>query len=325
MAKPNSRAELKEYSLRKLGKPVIEINVDDDQIEDLIDDTIQLFNERVYDGVERVYLKYKLTQEDLDNGKKRNSDTTEKDQNSGDNPSVTAGYFVVGDSYKITSIGNTDFTLIGASENTVGTIFTATGVGSGTGTADKCRTMDFEEGRGYLTVPDHVIGIIGIHPVSNSHVNNMFGFRYQFFLNDFYNFYAYDILNLEMTMQYIETLEFLLEGKKPIRYNKIQNRLYLDLDWGRVAAGDYIVIDCYRALNPDTFTKLYNERFVKEYLTSLIKRQWGQNLIKFTGIKMPGGVEFNGRQLYDDAVSELDKLESKMLSTYELPPLDLVG
>ena len=275
MAKPSSRTELKEYSLRKLGKPVIEINVDDDQIEDLIDDTIQLFNERVYDGCERVYLKYKLTQEDLDNGKKRSTISQKSDTNAGATPAS--------------------------------------------------RTLDFEEGRGYLTVPDHVIGIMGIHPVSNSHVNNMFGFRYQFFLNDFYNFYAYDILNLEMTMQYLETLEFLLEGKKPIRYNKIQNRLYLDIDWGRVAAGDYIVIDCYRALDPDTFTKLYNERFVKEYLTSLIKKQWGQNLIKFTGIKMPGGVEFNGRQLYDDAVAELDKLESKMLSTYELPPLDLVG
>ena len=325
MAKPSSRTELKEYCLRKLGKPVIEINVDDDQVEDLIDDTIQLFNERVYDGVERVYLKYKLTQDDIDNGKNRNSDTTKKDQNTSDNPSVTAGSFVNGTSYKITSIGTTDFTAIGASANTVGVIFTASGPGAGTGTADKCRTMGFEEGRGYLTVPDHIIGISGVQPIANTYVNNMFGFRYQFFLNDFYNFYAYDILNLEMTMQYISTLEFLIEGHKPIRYNKVQNKLFLDLDWGRVTANDYVVIDCYRALDPTTFTRIYNERFVKEYLTSLIKKQWGQNLIKFTGIKMPGGVEFNGRQLYDDALAELEKIESKMLSTYETPPLDFVG
>jgi len=126
-------------------------------------------------------------------------------------------------------------------------------------------------------------------------------------------------------MQYIETLEFLIEGKKPIRYNKTQNRLYIDLDWNRVAVNDYVVIDCYRALDPTEFTKIYNERFIKEYLTSLIKRQWGQNLIKFTGIKMPGGVEFNGRQIYDDALAELEKIESKMLSTYETPPLDFVG
>ena len=275
MAKPSSRTELKEYSLRKLGKPVIEINVDDDQVEDLIDDTIQLFNERVYDGVERVYLKYKITQDDIDNGKSRNTTSQKTDTNAGATP------------------------------------------GS--------RTLDFDEGRGYLTVPDHIIGIQGVLPMASTYVNNMFGFRYQFFLNDFYNFYAYDILNLEMTMQYLSTMEFLLEGQKPIRYNKTQNRLYLDVDWGRVAVNDFVLIDCYRALDPNTFTKIYNERFVKEYLTSLIKKQWGQNLLKFTGIKMPGGVEFNGRQLYDDALAELEKLESKMLSTYELPPLDFVG
>ena len=275
MAKPSSRSQLKEYCLRKLGKPVIEVNVDDDQIEDLIDDTIQLFNERVYDGVERVYLKYKITAEDIENGRNRNTTITKTDTNAGTIPST--------------------------------------------------KTLTFEEGRGYLTVPDHIIGIQGIQPVANTYVNSMFGFRYQFFLNDFYNFYSYDILNLEMTMQYIETLEFLIEGKKPIRYNKVQNRLYIDMDWQRVAENDYVLIDCYRALDPDEFTKIYNERFVKEYLTSLIKKQWGQNLIKFTGIKMPGGVEFNGRQIYDDALAELEKIESKMLSTYELPPLDFVG
>jgi hypothetical protein len=275
MAKPSSRTELKEYSLRKLGKPVIEINVDDDQIEDLIDDTIQLFNERVYDGVERVYLKYKITQDDIDTGRGRNVTTQKTDTNAGATPAS--------------------------------------------------RTLDFDEGRGYLTVPDHIIGVQGVLPISNTYVGNMFGFRYQFFLNDFYNFNSYDILTLEMTMQHIQTLEFLLEGQKPIRYNKVQNRLYLDIDWSRIYVNEYIVIDCYRALDPVTFTKLYNERFVKEYLTSLIKKQWGQNLIKFSGIKMPGGVEFNGRQLYDDAAAELEKLEGKMLSTYELPPLDFVG
>jgi len=275
MAKPNSRSELKEYSLRKLGKPVIEINVDDDQIEDLIDDTIQLFNERVYDGVERVYLKYKITQDDIDSGKGRNVTTQKIDTNAGDTPAS--------------------------------------------------RTLNFDEGRGYLTVPDHIIGIQGILPISNTYVGNMFGFRYQFFLNDFYNFNSYDILSLEMTMQHIQTLEFLMEGQKPIRYNKVQNRLYLDIDWNRIYVNEHIVIDCYRALDPVTFTKLYNERFVKEYLTSLIKKQWGQNLIKFSGIKMPGGVEFNGRQLYDDAIAELDKLDQKMSTTYELPPLDFVG
>ena len=275
MAKPATRAQLKEYCLRKLGKPVIEINVDDDQVEDLIDDTIQLFNERVYDGIERTYLKYKFTEDDLTNGRSRNLTTTKTDTNLGANPAS--------------------------------------------------RTLSFEEGRGYLTVPDHVIGIVGVAPIANTYVNSMFGFRHQFFLNDFYNFYAYDILNLEMTMQYISTLEFLIEGNKPLRYNKVQNRLYLDLDWNRVADNDYVLIDCYRALDPTTYTKIYNEIFIKKYLTALIKRQWGQNLIKFTGIKMPGGVEFNGRQLFDDAQGEIEKIEGEMLSKYETAPLDFVG
>jgi len=281
MAKPSSRTELKEYCLRQLGKPVIEINVDEDQIEDLIDDTIQLFNERAYNGVERMYLKYKLTEDDLENG--------------------------------------------GGGSGTPGRNTTTTATDNNAGAAGTSRTLNFEEGRGYLTLPDHIIGVEGIKKVSNSMVNNMFGFRYQFFLNDFYNFYSYDILNMEITLQYLETLDFLIEGNKDIRYNKVQNRLFIDIDWDLAQKDDYIIIDCYRALDPNDFTKIYNEIFVKKYLTSLIKKQWGQNLIKFQGIKMPGGVEFNGRQLYDDAVQELQAIEEKMTTTYELPPLDFVG
>jgi hypothetical protein len=128
-----------------------------------------------------------------------------------------------------------------------------------------------------------------------------------------------------MVLTYLETLDFMLEGNKDIRYNKVQNRLYIDLDWGMQTKDDFIVVDCYRALDPNEFTKLYNEIWVKKYLTSLIKKQWGQNLSKFEGIQMPGGVTFNGRQLYDDASGELDKLYEELLSTYELPPLDMVG
>jgi hypothetical protein len=273
MAKPSSRVQLKEYCLRKLGKPVIEINVDDDQIEDLIDDTMQLFTERAYGGMEKMYLKYQLSQEDIDTAKNGVTTTTATDNNSSVVP----------------------------------------------------RTLQFEEGRGYLTVPDHVIGVQGIFKVSNAFVNNMFGFRYQFFLNDFYNFYSYDIMNYYMVLTYLETLDFMLEGNKDIRFNKVQNRLYIDLDWGMQTKDDFIVIDCYRALDPNTFTKVYNEMWVKKYLTALIKKQWGQNLIKFDGIQMPGGVTFNGRQIYDDAEAETEKLYSELLSTYELPPLDMVG
>jgi hypothetical protein len=128
-----------------------------------------------------------------------------------------------------------------------------------------------------------------------------------------------------MVLTYLETLDFMLEGNKDIRYTKVQNRLYIDLDWGMQTKDDFIVIDCYRALNPNDFTKMYDDIWVKKYTTALIKKQWGQNLSKFEGIQMPGGVTFNGRQLYDDAVQEIDKLEESLMTTYSLPPLDMIG
>jgi len=126
-------------------------------------------------------------------------------------------------------------------------------------------------------------------------------------------------------MSYLETMDFLLNTHKRIRYNIRQDRLYLDVDWDNLKENEFIIIEAYRALNPNDYTKVYNDVFLKRYLTSLIKRQWGQNLIKFTGVKLPGGVEFNGRQLYDDAQRELDEIKVEMLSRYELPPLDLIG
>jgi len=265
MAVPSSRSQLKEYCLRKLGKPVIEVNVDDDQIEDLIDDTLQLYRERTYDGVERVYLKYKLTSQDINNSK----------------------------------------------------LNTTTVYPGG---------LSFSEATGgYLILPDHILGVNGIFKISNAYVNNLFGFRYQFFLNDFYNFYAYDILNYYITMSYLETLDFMLEGNKSIRYQKTQNKLTIDLDWDRILPNDWLVIECFRALDPIQYTKIYNEIFIKKHLTASIKKQWGQNLIKFEGIQMPGGITFNGRQLYDDAVQELDELQKEMSITYEIPPLDMIG
>ena len=128
-----------------------------------------------------------------------------------------------------------------------------------------------------------------------------------------------------MTKRYLEDIDFLLNTEKQIRFNQRQDRLYLDIDWGSVSENDYLVIDCYRLLDPNDFTRVYNDPFLKRYLTALIKRQWGQNLIKFQGVKLPGGVELNGRQIYDDAEKELDKIQEQMSNTYELPPLDMIG
>ena len=127
------------------------------------------------------------------------------------------------------------------------------------------------------------------------------------------------------TKSYLEDIDHLLTTDKQIRFNQRQDRLYLDLDWGAQQVEDWIIIECYRALDPDTFAGVYNDSFVKKYLTALIKRQWGQNLIKFKGTKLPGGVELNGREIYDDAVKDLADIKERMSTEYEVPPLDMIG
>ena len=145
------------------------------------------------------------------------------------------------------------------------------------------------------------------------------------FLNDIYYYGSTELLTYSMTKRYLEDMDFLLNTQKQIRFNQRQNRLYIDVDWGDVTQDDYLIIDCYRLLNPNDYTRVWNDSFLKRYVTQLIKRQWGQNLMKFQGVKLPGGVELNGRQIYDDAQKELDAIREVMSNTYELPPLDMIG
>jgi len=281
MAKPSTRQGLIDYCFRKLGAPVLEINVDDDQVDDLIDDALQLFNERHYDGVERMFLKYKLTQEDLDRGKAAN----------------TNGVGIV---------------------TTTGTSTNVSGVGT--------ITSNFYETSNFIQVPDAVVGIEKIFKFDSSTISGgMFSIKYQLFLNDLYRFNSIDLLQYSMTKTYLEDIDFLLTADKQIRFNKRQSRLYLDIDWKAQEVDSYLIIDCYRALDPTEFTKVFNDPFLKLYLTSLIKRQWGMNLIKFKGVKLPGGIELNGREIYEDAERELENIRHRMMLEYEVPPLDFVG
>ena len=281
MAKPASRTDLINYCKRQLGAPVLEINVADEQIDDLVDDALQLFHERDYDGSIQTFLKYKITQADIDRGRARGG-------------SSTAGI--------VTTTATT--TIDGASVS-----------------------FNFEENSNYLQVPPEVIGITKIFRFdgANTVTNNMFSVKYQLFLNDIYYWGSTEILTYAMTKRYLEDIDFALNTEKQIRFNMRQNRLYLDIDWGSVNVDDYLIIDCYRLIDPNDSTRVYNDSFLKRYLTALIKRQWGQNLIKFQGVKLPGGIELNGRQIYDDAERELDKIKEQMSNTYELPPLDMIG
>ena len=281
MAKPSTRQGLIDYCLRKLGAPVLEINVADDQIDDLVDDALQLFNERHFDGVERMYLKYKLTEEDIDRGKAKNTD----------------GVGIVTTTATSTNIA-----------------------GYGTTTSSWYETSNF------LQVPDSVVGIEKIFKFDSSTISGgMFSIKYQLFLNDLYQFNSIALLQYAMTKSYLEDIDFLLTTDKQVRFNKRQDRLYLDIDWGAESVDNWLVLDCYRALDPTSFTQVYNDVFLKQYLTALIKRQWGQNLSKFKGVKLPGGIEMNGGEILQQAESELESLRSRMASEYELPPYDFIG
>ena len=277
MAKPTTKQELIDHCLRKLGAPVLEVNVSDEQLDDCIDDAIQYFQERHFDGVERMYLKYKITQDDLDRGRANAPSGTGMVATTGSNTS--------------SSFTNTWY-----------------------------------ENSNYINVPDSVIGVEKVSKFDTSSISGgMFSIKYQLFLNDLYFFNSVELLQYQMTKRYLEDIDFLLTTDKQIRFNKRQDRLYLDIDWGSQDKDQYLVLDCYRALDPSTFSGVYNDSFLKRYCTALIKKQWGQNLIKFKGVKLPGGIEFNGREIYQDGVEEVNAIRDQMSSTYELPPLDMIG
>ena len=192
-------------------------------------------------------------------------------------------------------------------------------------TEEKSR-FDFYETSNFIQVPDSVVGIEKIFKFDTSSISGgMFSIKYQLFLNDLYYFNSVELLQYAMVKTYLEDIDHLLTTDKQIRFNKRQNRLYLDIDWGSESADNWLIIECYRALDPADFSKVYNDSFVKKYLTALIKRQWGQNLIKFQGVKLPGGIELNGRQIYDDAERELQDIKQRMTLEYEMPPLDMIG
>ena len=268
MATPTSKSELKEYALRRLGKPVLEINVSDDQCDDAIDYTLQKFQQFHYDGAERVYLKHKITQADLDRAKDTNDTTT-------------------------TSVAGNSTWL---------------------------------ESNTYIEIPQHILSIEGIFSFTDKGTANIFDIRYQMRLNDLYDFTSTQFYHYYMIQQHLGTIDFLLEGIKPTRYIATQNRLYLDMDWqADVLLDQYFVIKCWRALDPLTWTEIYDNMWVKDYVSAKIKKQWGRNMTKFQNVQLPGGVTLNGEMIYNDAVQELKDLDEQLRQQWETPPLDMIG
>ena len=279
MAQPSSRQGLIDYAKRQLGYPVLEINVADEQFNDLLDDAVQIYQERHYDGIARMYLKYKITQEDVDRGRSK-----------------------------------------GAGKN-VGITTT-----TGTSTVGLSTTFDFEENQNYLQMPSTIVGVNQIFKIRSDTVyDGLFNIKYQLFLNDLYQFGSIDLLQYSMVQTYLEDITWLLNPDMRYRFNIRQDRLYIDADWASLTSGDYFIIDCFRILDPEDFPRVWNDPFIKKYLTATSKKQWGQNLMKFQGVQLPGGVQLNGREIYEDGVEELKYIEERMPLNYEMPPLDMIG
>ena len=281
MAQPATRSEFKNYLLRQLGAPVLEINVADEQVDDIIDDALQYFHERHFDGVLRTYLKYQVTQNDIDRGK-------------------------------------------GPGQDGVLGIVTTTASSTIDGSEMQ---FDWKENSNYLQVPPAVIGVEKIFHFDGSATitNNMFSVKYQLFLNDIYFWGAMEMLTYTMTRTYLSDMDFALTTQKQVRFNQRMDRLYLDIDWETLTPGDWLIMDCYRTVDANDYARVWNDSFLKKYTAALLKKQWGQNLIKFNGVKLPGGVELNGRDIYEDGVKELEVIREMMSNTYELPPLDMIG
>lgn len=247
MATPTTKTEFKEYCLRKLGKPVIEINVDDDQVDDRVDEALRYWYDYHFDGSERVYYKHAITETDVENK--------------------------------------------------------------------------------YITLPENIIGAVSIFSMGDPSIrsDDLFNIRYQIALNDLYTLTNVSLVPYYMVMEHLALMNELLVGKQPIRYSRHKDRLHVDMDWGTVAVGEFLLVEAYEVVDPETWTDAYNDRWLQNYATTLIKEQWGSNLTKFTGMTLPGGVQFNGEKIYDDAVAERRKLEDEMISSYSLPVLDMIG
>lgn len=253
MATPTTREQLKDYCLRKLGFPVIDINVDDDQLDDRIDDALSKFRDYHYDGTEELYLAHPVTSGDIANS--------------------------------------------------------------------------------YVTLADSIVGVSRVLPINSGSVSssseqgfNIFDINYQIRLNDFYNLLSSSYTYYVIAREHLATLDMIVTGELPFTYNKKINQLKILMDWsGRIAVGDYLVFHCYRVVDPNSYSKVFNDTWVKDYTTALFKEQWGSNLTKYTNYTLPGGLVVNGEKIYNDAVIEVAALQEKLRDVYEAPPQMMVG
>ena len=334
MAIPATKTEFGDWCKRKLGYPVIDINVDADQVDDRVEEAIQYYQMFMGGGSRRMYLKHQITQADKDRGQANTSETITETTNQ---PSSTLPSGAAASATTITLADATQFPASGSvllssglgNAETIaytaktGNVLTTAALTETHGTgATIVLSVDskWETGQTYFIMPDGIESVLRIMPFDNRGTLNMFDIRYQLRLNDLYDFSDISVIYYQMVMWQLDMLDMILVGEKPIEFNVNQDRIYVNMGWDTdIAVGDYIVFECYRRINPSEYTKAYNDIWLKRYATSLIKRQWGENLIKFQGVTMLGGVTMNGETIYNEAIREIGELETQGRLTYETP------
>ncbi len=315
----STRQGLIDYCLRRLGHPVIEINVDEDQISDRIDDAFQHWNEYHFDGVERAYIKHKLTGSTLT---LTGSATFEAGE------TITGGT----SGAKTTVHKSSSGTSVVYEKPSTAEVFEANEVITGSNSGTTATIQSISKGdieNGYIPIGNEVLNIVRVFKFGalvGSKSDGLFDVDYQFALNDLYNLLSADITYYSMVKTHMNLLENIFRNERPIRFNRKTNRLYLDTDMdGTFDIDNYIVAEAYSIIDPATFTEVYDDMFLKRYATALIKRQWGENMKKFGGIALPGGVTLNGDQIYGEAIQEISIIEDEMQMKYELPPMMMTG
>jgi hypothetical protein len=311
----HTRAEFSEYCLRALGAPVLEINVDADQLEDRIDEALEYWRLYHHEGIEQIYLKTLINVSTL------NIITSNADQTivgsivTGQISGATANVTIQQDR---SSTGNTILVrgVIGTFVAGEDLVFT----NPDTGLTSTLSTTDFytegETEKKYLDIPDSVYGISRVLPISEqTSSKSMFDIQYQMRLNDLYNLTSTSVIYYTQVMGHMALLNMQLNGNPIFRFNRLSNKLYIDTDWeSNIIPGSYILVEAYRAMDPSVFPRIWNEPWLKHYCTALFKRQWGQNLSKFSGLQLPGGVSLDGGAMYDAAMSEIEKLETELVN-----------
>ena len=334
MAIPATKTEFGDWCKRKLGYPVIDINVDADQVDDRVDEAIQYYQMFMAGGNRRMYLKHQITQADKDRGKTNSTETITEITNTPASTlpggaAATATSITLADASQFPSTGSVRLSNGEANAETVaytakvGNVLTTAALTKTHGaTATVALSVDSTWGmaQNYLIMPDGVESVLRILPFDNRGTMNMFDIRYQLRLNDLYDFSDISIIYYQQVLWQLDLLDMILVGEKPIEFNVNQDRIYISMDWDNdIAVGDWIIFEVYRQINPSEFTQAYNDFWLKRYATALIKKQWGENLIKFQGVTMLGGVTMNGEVIYNEAKEEIATLEEQGRLTYETP------